>query len=105
MKAGFIDQTKLNLGASSPDTLIRLGTIMSRTYKSLPKRLVSAFVKLGVSDENSRDIAVRLLRQPTFVKNFFTLGTEEIRDIPKDVDVSVCVCCDLCAVSLILVDS
>jgi pimeloyl-ACP methyl ester carboxylesterase len=91
MKAGFIDQTKLNLGASSPDTLIRLGTIMSRTYRSLPKRLVSAFVKLGVSDENSRDIAVRLLRQPTFVKNFFTLGTEEIRDIPKDVDVSVCV--------------
>ena len=93
MKADYINQMKLNLGASSPNTLIRLGTIMSRTYKGLPKRLVDAFVKLGISDDKSRDIAVRLLRQPTFVKNFFTLGTEEIRDIPKEVDVSeFCVC-------------
>mmetsp|Transcript_16836 Transcript_16836/g.29389 ORF Transcript_16836/g.29389 Transcript_16836/m.29389 type:complete len:195 (+) Transcript_16836:1-585(+) len=88
MKADYFHQMKLNLGASSPSVLITLGTLLSRTYQALPKSWVDAFVKLNIHDDKTRDIAVRLLRQPAFVRNFFTLGTEEIRDIPKDTDIS-----------------
>mmetsp|Transcript_32887 Transcript_32887/g.55117 ORF Transcript_32887/g.55117 Transcript_32887/m.55117 type:complete len:418 (-) Transcript_32887:1029-2282(-) len=88
MKADYFNQMKLNLGASSPSVLITLGTLLSRTYQALPKSWVDAFVKLNIHDDKTRDIAVRLLRQPAFVRNFFTLGTEEIRDIPKDTDIS-----------------
>lgn len=88
MKADAFHQAKLDWGAHHPKTLIAVGTAMSSAYRILPKALVNAIVKMGIRDDKARDIAVQLLRQPTFVRNFFTLGSQEIRDIPKDVDVS-----------------
>jgi pimeloyl-ACP methyl ester carboxylesterase len=90
MKANYFHQCKLDWGAQHPNVLITLGTIMSHGYKLLPKDWVDALFKFrkNIHHDNARDIAVRLIRQPTFVRNFFTLGTEEIRNIPKNIDVS-----------------
>jgi pimeloyl-ACP methyl ester carboxylesterase len=85
----FIDQAKLNFGASSPETLISLGTGISHIAKILPVSWLDFFVRLSIQDDTINEIALRLLRQPTFAKNFFQLGTEEIRDIPSEIDVSV----------------
>lgn len=84
------DQAKLDWGAQHPHTLISVGTMVAKGYRTLPKAWVNALVKLftSVQDARSRAIAVRLLRQPNFVRNFFELGTEEIRDIPRHIDVS-----------------
>ncbi|KAL3934617.1 MAG: hypothetical protein SGARI_003312 [Bacillariaceae sp.] len=87
MQADCFHQRKLDLGAHNPKVLIAVGTAVSRIYKFLPKSLVDAFVKLGIHNDGTRDIAVRILREPQFIKNFFMLGTEEIRDIPRDIDV------------------
>ncbi|KAL3915197.1 MAG: hypothetical protein SGILL_005761, partial [Bacillariaceae sp.] len=88
MKAHSFDQRKLDLGAYNPQALITLGTAVSKTYKALPKSWVDTFVKMGIHDDKTRDIALQILRDPKFIKNFFMLGTEEIRDIPRDIDVS-----------------
>lgn len=89
MKADYLHQCKLDWGARHPKVLIALGTIATHAFRVLPKAWVNALVKLSIHDDKTGDIAVRLMRQPTFARNFFTLGTEEIRDIPKDIDVSL----------------
>lgn len=90
MNADKFNQAKLNLGASSPRTLISMGTTALRLLQTLPLSAVDRFANTGgIHDPKIREIAVQLLRQPTYVKNFFELGTEEIRDIPNEIDVSV----------------
>jgi pimeloyl-ACP methyl ester carboxylesterase len=88
MKADFLHQCKLDWGAQHPKTLLALGNIMAHSYRLLPKAWVNALFKFSIHNDKPREIAVQLMRQPSFVQNFFTLGTEEIRDIPKDIDVS-----------------
>jgi pimeloyl-ACP methyl ester carboxylesterase len=87
MKADCFHQHKLDLWANNPGALIALGTAASRIYKALPMPWVDALVKMGIHADKTRDIALKILREPRFVKNFFMLGTEEIRDIPREVDI------------------
>ena len=77
----------LNLGAASPDAVISITRGIMYILKSLPKPWLDGFAKLVFEDETGRDLVVQLLRQPTYSKNFFELGMEELRDVPESVDV------------------
>lgn len=93
MNADWFNQAKLNYGASSPETLISMGTIALRVLRALPSYLVDRFVDMGgIRNSKIREIVIQLLRQPTYARNFFELGTEEIRDIPSEIDVSKLLC-------------
>jgi hypothetical protein len=86
MKAHRFQQKLLNLGASYPNILIGLGKTVTSLLRAMPYQTVDLLMKSTVEDQEGRDLAVRLTRQPTFTRNFFELGTEEIRDVPEDVD-------------------
>ena len=80
-------QWLLSTVANHPQTTIGLGKqVSSRLFGNLPQSLVDAMLQTSVPD--GRDIAVTLLRTPTFARNFFELGLEEIRDVPQAPDVS-----------------
>ena len=56
------------------------------------KTLPRAWVKGGMSqmimpNDQACEVAVDLVRQPAFARNYLSLGTEEIRDVPENFDV------------------
>ncbi len=64
---------------------------LSHLSSRLPPNLLD-FLLLhgaGVVDEKGRDLARKLVIQPAMARNFFTLGCEEIRDLPEYFDVSI----------------
>jgi hypothetical protein len=86
-------QPPLDWAASTPDTLINVAQGLMQVLRVLPPHWVDYLLdKLSsFDDQEGRTLAVRLLRQPWYAKNFFELGTEEIRDVPETVDVrSLC---------------
>jgi hypothetical protein len=86
MKAHRFQQKLLNLGASYPNILIGLGKTLTILLKAMPYQAIDSLMKSIVEDQDGRTLAVRLARQPRFARNFFELGTEEIRDVPEEVD-------------------
>jgi pimeloyl-ACP methyl ester carboxylesterase len=89
MNAPRLKQILLNLGASSPGTLIGVTQRILQVLKFMPYEWVDCLMKSALDDEAGRILAVKLLRQPLFARNFFELGTEEIRDVPQEIDVSL----------------
>lgn len=89
MDAPRLKQILLDLGASSPGTLIGVTQRILQVLKFMPYEWVDCVMKSTLDDEAGRTLAVRLVRQPLFARNFFELGTEEIRDVPREVDVSL----------------
>jgi hypothetical protein len=79
-------QVKLNTAAHHPDAVIAIGRKVLETLTSRIS-LVDYMLKRTVPDDRGRDLAVRLVQHPTFIRNFFELGTEEIRDVPQLPDV------------------
>ena len=57
--------------------------------RQLPEPLVNTLTKPTFDDDVGRELAVQLLRQPTYARNFFELGTEELRDVPESIDVRI----------------
>lgn len=88
MDAPLLRQWTLNLGASSPETLIWIGQNIMELLKRMPPRWVNDLMESDFHDTEGRELAVKLLREPRFARNFFELGTEEIRDVPEETDVS-----------------
>jgi hypothetical protein len=60
-----------------------MGKILLRI---VPRRLLE--LALNIPDPDGRQLALKLLRHPTFVRNFLELGAEEIRNLPQVPDVS-----------------
>lgn len=87
MDAGS-DQAKLDWAGAHPSTLIRVAKCGMQCLRWLPFSIANHMAKGIMDDEKKRVLAIRLLRQPTFARHFFELGTEEIRDVPETVDVS-----------------
>lgn len=85
------DQSKLDWGAAHPYTLTQAAKCGMQVLQCLPISIVDRLLKGVMDDDKDRDLAVRLLRQPSYARNFFELGTEEIRDVPELVDVSMAV--------------
>lgn len=83
------DQARLDWGSIRPELLIRSSETMFRLLQSLP-RCMTQLGMMGMMDNpRDRELAVNLiLRRPSFPRTFFTLGTEEIRTVPKVPDVS-----------------
>jgi hypothetical protein len=89
MKAYPSQQFPLNKAAASPDTVITISKGIMHVLRALPKQWVDILAKSTFDDDTGRDLAVQLLRQPPYARNFFELGTEEIRDVPETVDVRI----------------
>lgn len=90
MKAPWPKQALLNILASRPHTTIAVHKRLMKFLRWCPKMFVAAMVDstMKQADADTRQITTQLLRQPAFAKNFFALGLEEIRDVPKAIDVS-----------------
>lgn len=88
-----IDQRKLDFGASHSELLIKVGTQFSRIIRSLPESLFRSMIRHGLrdgdeSDERIVSVTTSLLRNQLYPRTFFELGTEELRDIPNEIDMS-----------------
>lgn len=90
MKAYPWKQFVLDKGAGSPGVLIAAAKGIIHVLRVLPKPWVDKLTKLAFEDEVGRDLALKILRQPSFARNFFELGTEEIRDVPETLGVRSC---------------
>jgi pimeloyl-ACP methyl ester carboxylesterase len=64
---------------------------LSHISSRLPPHLLDYILLhgAGVVDKKGRDLASELVVQPAMARNFFTLGCEEIRDLPEYFDVSL----------------
>jgi len=87
MKAPRSKQMLLDLLARYPATTISIHERLMQILRILPVAAVDTLFSLAMKDSESRQIATRLVRQPAFAKNFFSLGLEEIRDVPETFDV------------------
>jgi Lipid-droplet associated hydrolase len=85
MDAPIHMQSWLNTCARASETAI---TIVKALSKLLPRPMRDKLLSVAMNDKEGRDIAVRLLQIPTFVRNIGILGLEEVRDVPQDFDVS-----------------
>lgn len=87
MKAPTQKQIILNAVSSSPQAVILISQSILKFIRFLPYLWVDYLMRAYVEDNNGREIATRLVRQPQFARNFFELGTEEVRDVPEEVDI------------------
>ncbi|CAJ1963311.1 unnamed protein product [Cylindrotheca closterium] len=84
------DQAKLDFGAANPNLLIGFGRstmkVLAKLYST--ESLNALLENFQVyQDAKGRDLAAHLLlQQPHYARNFFELGTEEIRDVPFAMD-------------------
>ena len=89
-----LNQWKLKTISKYPRTLIRVGTTFSQLLtKFMSPQSLEQILKLSpigrIDSPEARAVTVQLLTQPTFATNFFELGTNEIRYLPSDIDVSI----------------
>ncbi|OEU13864.1 hypothetical protein FRACYDRAFT_242216 [Fragilariopsis cylindrus CCMP1102] len=85
-----IDQKNLNFCGNNQNHLINIGTRLSQTIRLLPESVVRNLIRNGMKrdDDEITNLTTTLLRQPIYPQNFLQLGTEEIRDIPNEIDVT-----------------
>jgi pimeloyl-ACP methyl ester carboxylesterase len=86
MDAPIRQQLQLDMAAFHPDSIIGVGKTILGVMSKLPREWVDYLMTPTVPDKDGRNVAVNLVRLPKFAKNFFELGTEEIRDIPQEAD-------------------
>ena len=87
MDAPSGSQFVLDIAAHHPDFVI--GIICQRLLQATSRERMESLMKDVVPDKEGCELAVNLVQHPTFVRNFFELGTEEIRDLPQLPDVSI----------------
>ena len=70
--------------ARSPSVAIAFLRTLSKAASWTPNTLIDVLMKYlaKVNDDDGRDLAIKLFRQPRFGRNFLELGLEEIRTIP-----------------------
>lgn len=98
-----LDQRKLEFGGSHPELLISIGTKFSELLRFFPESVLQSVIRTGLQsdkdsggngrgtgeDENRiANITAAILRNPLYPRNFFELGTEELRDIPNEIDMA-----------------
>lgn len=78
-------KTILSTVAHSPNAAVRFLWTASRLASKMPKSMLDKCLKYfaGVNDDEGRKLALELVCQPRFAKNFLTLGMEEIREVPE----------------------
>ena len=93
-----IDQRTLEFGASRSELLIALSTKITQALRFFPHPAFQSVIRKGLQidsgdsggaeNEIIAKITAKLLRNPVYPRNFFELGTEEIRDIPNEIDIA-----------------
>jgi pimeloyl-ACP methyl ester carboxylesterase len=80
------DQRLLDAAAARPSLVISIAEgLLNYTISKLPMKWLES---LPIMEEpKDQQLALALLRQPWFARNFFQLGTEEIRDVSEGIDV------------------
>mmetsp|Transcript_24787 Transcript_24787/g.72613 ORF Transcript_24787/g.72613 Transcript_24787/m.72613 type:complete len:368 (-) Transcript_24787:224-1327(-) len=75
----------LSTVARSPRAAIAYLRSASRLASSLPEEWIDFYLKqfARVDDDEGRELAVKLVRQPVFARSFLELGLEEIREVPE----------------------
>ena len=73
--------------SSRPGPVIRHAQSFMRLLAMLPVHVLDTLLKGDIQCDNGRKIAVDLLQQPHFGRNFLELGSEEVRDVPEVPDV------------------
>lgn len=89
MDAPKPQQTILSAISRHPHQVIFIAQLLSQACKRLPNSYLNSWMKRSIQDMNAREFAVSLLQQPHMARNFFTLGCQEIRDLPQQPDVSL----------------
>ena len=84
----------LDAAAAAPNAVIRAHEYLMNGLASLPLSAVDALLVNTMNDAKGRQVAAKLLQLPAMARNFYTLGCEEIRDVPEQFDVS-----DYCSTS------
>ena len=100
-KPCFVAERKImDFVGSYPEYLISIGTKLSRILKFFPEPMVRSLIRKGLQGDSSgnedgggdgestTNVATKLLRDPLYPRTFFELGTEEIRDIPNEIDIT-----------------
>lgn len=89
MKApGIIKQRILDFAGKHPNSLITIHEIIMKFLKTLPRAWVKGGMRqMIMPNDQACEVAVDLVRQPAFARNYLSLGTEEIRDVPENFDV------------------
>ncbi|VEU40827.1 unnamed protein product [Pseudo-nitzschia multistriata] len=92
------EKKKLDVGGSYPEHLILVATKLSQLLKFFPEPIVRGLIRKGLQGDSSgnddggidgesiANVTTKLLCNPLYPRNFFELGTEEIRDIPNEID-------------------
>lgn len=88
MKTPRSKQRLLDVVAAHPEQTIRVHQGLMRILQHMPLQWVDLLMQGAMKDKDGRKVAVELVRQPAFARNFFSLGLEEIRDVPEEFDVS-----------------
>ena len=86
MHAPWQNQTFLNFAASIPETTVQIHERILRILSQLPVSVTKCLLRSSMKDPDGLAVATQLVRQPPFARNFFLLGTEEIRDVPQCLD-------------------
>ena len=89
MDAPVPEQQVLDLASRNPDVSTWILHTLSRLLSILPSSALEALLKPSMDREGDRIFTARLLKQSQFARNFLGLGSEEIRDIPQAIDVSL----------------
>lgn len=88
-----IDQKKLEFAVWRSELLVAIGTKCFQALRSIPDSIIRRVIRRGIDgcgdeDENITNIIEQLLQNPGYPRNFFELGTEELRDIPNEIDIA-----------------
>lgn len=86
-----MDRRKIDFAGSHSELLVAISTKVSRLFPySLFRIIIREGTQSNSDDENESiaNITINLLRNHVYPRNFFELGTEELRDIPNEIDVS-----------------
>lgn len=88
MDAPYWRQQFLDFAANHPEFTIAWHRGMMQNLQLLPTRTLAFSLRTMMGDAEARHITAQLVRQPEFATNFFTLGLEEIRKVPRTCDAS-----------------
>ncbi len=86
MNAPWKQQILMDTLAAYQAATIRIHELLSLALSKLPRSWVDRIMSSSIPDSTARSVAIDLACQYHFVKSFFSLGLEEIRDLPETVN-------------------
>lgn len=83
-----LDRFLLGIGAEYPYQVIAVAKTLMHLLRWIPRPIFRLLAQGVVEDPQGRELAINMLRQPTFARNFMELGKDELNLLPRTFDVS-----------------